>query len=132
MSTDAGTPARGNGSGNGSPPVAPKGRRGLRDHPLGKLLLFALVLVAALVVARTCGSNNQEISQDEAIEIAKENASFEPCPELQCVQIRYVPRGIPVRGFWGVVLSEELGSDGEPSRTESFLIDVQTGEAARA
>jgi len=51
---------------------------------------------------------------------------------LQCVQIRYVPRGIPVRGYWGVVLSETLDSDGEPSRIESFLIDVQTGEAARA
>ena len=94
-------------------------------------MLFGAVLLAALVVARTCGSNNREISQDEAIEIAKESASFEPCPELQCVQIRYVPRGIPVRGYWGVVLSDELDSEGEPNRTESFLIDVQTGEAAR-
>jgi len=94
-------------------------------------VLFGAVLLAALVVARTCGSNNKEISQDEAIEIAKESASFEPCPELQCVQIRYVPRGIPVRGYWGVVLSDELDSEGEPNRTESFLIDVQTGEAAR-
>jgi len=91
-----------------------------------------MVLLTALLVARTCGSNNKEISQDEAIEIAKENASFEPCPQLQCVQIRYVPRGIPVRGFWGVVLSDKIDSDGEPNRTESFLIDVQTGEAARA
>ncbi|MBA3382886.1 MAG: hypothetical protein H0T97_13670 [Actinobacteria bacterium] len=91
-----------------------------------------MVLLAALLVARTCGSNTKEISQDEAIEIAKENASFEPCPQLQCVQIRYVPRGIPVRGFWGVVLSDKIDSDGEPNRTESFLIDVQTGEAARA
>ena len=106
-------------------------RRGLRDHPLGKLLLFALVLLAALVVARTCGSNNQEISQEQAIEIAKENASFEPCPQKQCVQIRYVPGGIPVRGYWGVVLSDEIDSEGEPNRTESFLIDVQTGEATR-
>ena len=91
-----------------------------------------MVLLTALLVARTCGSNNKEISQDEAIEIAKESASFEPCPQLQCVQIRYVPRGIPVRGFWGVVLSDKIDSDGEPNRTESFLIDVQTGEAARA
>jgi hypothetical protein len=106
-------------------------RRGLRDHPFGKVLLLALVLVAALVVARTCGSNNQEISQEEAIEIAKQQASFEPCPQVQCVQIRYVPRGIPVRGYWGVVLSDELDSDGGPNRTESFLIDVQTGKAAR-
>ena len=37
-----------------------------------------------------------------------------------------------MRGYWGVVLSDELDSDGEPNRTESFLIDVQTGEAARA
>jgi len=51
---------------------------------------------------------------------------------LQCVQIRYVPRGIPVRGYWGVVLSDKIDSGGEPNRTESFLIDVQTGEAARA
>ncbi len=51
---------------------------------------------------------------------------------MQCVQIRYVPRGIPVRGYWGVVLSDEIDSDGEPNRTESFLVDVQTGEAARA
>ena len=40
--------------------------------------------------------------------------------------------GIPVRGYWGVVLSDKIDSDGEPNRTESFLVDVQTGEAARA
>ena len=107
-------------------------RRGLRDHPLGKLLLFALVLLAALVVARTCGSNDKEISQEKAIEIAKENASFEPCPQVQCVQIRYVPRGIPVQGYWGVVLSDELDADGQPNRTETFLINVSTGDVSRA
>ncbi len=106
-------------------------RRGLRDHPLGKLLLLALVLLAALVVARTCGSTNREISQEEAIEIAKESASFEPCPQVQCVQIRYVPRGIPVQGYWGVVLSDVLDSEGQPNRTESFLVNVSTGEVSR-
>ena len=89
------------------------------------------MLLAALVVARTCGSNNQKISQEQAIEIAKESASFEPCPQVQCVQIRYVPRGIPVRGYWGVVLSDVLDSEGQPNRTESFLVNVSTGEVSR-
>jgi hypothetical protein len=126
-STDAGTPA----AGDGRPSAALPPRRGLRDRPLGKLLLLGLVLVAALLVARTCGSNRQEVSREEAVEIAMESASFEPCPEQRCVQVRYVPRGIPVRGFWGVVLSDELDDEGQPNRTETFLIDVQTGEVSR-
>ena len=118
-------------AGNGHPPPEEEVRRGFRDHPLGKVALLALVLLGAVVVARTCGSNNQEITQEEAIEIAEGSASFKPCPQEACVQIRYVPRGIPVRGYWGVVLSEELDPDGEPNRIESFLIDVQTGAVRR-
>lgn len=90
-----------------------------------------MVLAAAFVVARTCGSANRQISQDEAIEIAKENAAFEPCPQQQCIQIRYVPRGIPVQGYWAVVLSDELDEEGQPNRIQSFLIDVSTGDVSR-
>jgi hypothetical protein len=127
LSTDAGTPA----PGDGRPAPEPAPRRGLRDHPLGKLLLLGLVLLAALFVARTCGSNNREISQDRAVQLAEEQASFEPCPQEQCVQVRYVPRGIPVHGFWGVVLADEIDADGRPLRTESFLVDVETGTVSR-
>jgi len=116
---------------DGRPPPEPTPRRGLRDRPLGKLLLLAVVLVAALFVARTCGSANRQITQQEAIEIAIENASFEPCPEKPCVQIRFIQRGIPVRAYWAVVLSEDLDDEGEPNRIESFLVDVATGDVAR-
>lgn len=126
-STDAGTPAQG----DGRPPAEPAPGRGLRDRALGRVALLALILIAALLVARTCGSSQGEITQDEAIEIARDEASFEPCEQRVCVQVRYVPRGIPVRGFWGVVLSEKLDADGQPTRTETFLVDVQTGEVAR-
>ena len=126
-SIDAGTPE----PGNGRPPVEPGPRRGLRDRPLGRILLLALVLVAALVVARTCGSADRNVTQEEAIEIAKENAAFEPCPEQQCVQIRFIQRGIPVQAYWGVVLSDELDDDGQPNRIESFLVDVSTGDVSR-
>jgi hypothetical protein len=126
-STDAGTPA----AGDGKPPAAPTGRRGLRDSNLGRILLLAIVLVGALLVARTCGSADRNVSQEEAIEIARENAAFEPCPQQQCVQVRYVQRGIPVRAYWGVVLSDELDDEGQPNRIESFLIDVSTGAVSR-
>lgn len=127
MSTDAGTPA----AGDGRPPAPPAPRRGFRDRPVGRILLLALVLVAAFVVARTCGSANRQITKDEAVAIAEENAAFEPCPQQQCIQIRYVPRGIPVQGYWAVVLSDELDEEGQPNRIESFLIDVSTGDVSR-
>jgi hypothetical protein len=85
------------------------------------------VLLAALVATRTCGSANMNVSQEEAIELAKEEASFEPCAGQLCVQVRYVQRGIPVRGYWGVVLADELDANGVPVRTEDFLVDVTTG-----
>jgi hypothetical protein len=125
-STDAGTPA----AGNGQPPPAPTPRRGLRDSALGKLLLLGLVLGAAFLSARACGAD-QNVSSDEAIEIAKENASFEPCPQLPCAQSRYIQRGIPPRAYWGVVLSEKLKADGQPTKIERFLVDVVTGDVSR-
>ena len=126
-STDAGTPA----AGNGQPPSEPTPRRGLRDSALGKLLLLGLVLGAAFVATRSCASTDRNISSEEAIEIAKKNASFEPCPEVQCAQSRYIPRGIPPRYYWGVVLSEDLDAEGGPTKFESFLVDAITGDVSR-
>lgn len=126
MSTGAETPQAGNGR-----PADEPAARGLRDRPLGKVLLLGLVLLAAFAVARTCGSANQNVTQEEAIEIAKERASFEPCSAASCIQIRYLQRGIPPRAFWAVVLGDDLGPDRRPRRVESFLISVQTGAVSR-
>jgi hypothetical protein len=89
------------------------------------------VLLGALAVSKTCGSNKTEVSQSEAIALAEEHASFEPCEQESCVQIRYVPRGIPVQGYWGVVLAEKLNAEGLPTRIENFLVNVETGEVTR-
>ena len=51
--------------------------------------------------------------------------------QVQCAQSRYIPRGIPPRPYWGVVLSEGLDADGAPTRIESFLIDAVTGDVSR-
>jgi hypothetical protein len=128
VSTDAGTSPEG----NGRPPEVPEPRRGLRDHPLGKLLLLALVLGLALVSVRTCGSSQGEIDADEAIELARAEVSFEPCAEQRCAIVQSVPRGIPPRRFWLVGFAERLDADGEPTRVENFFVDAQTGEVNRA
>jgi hypothetical protein len=89
------------------------------------------VLLAALVATRTCASRNQEVSQDEAIALATEAASFTPCEEQGCVRISAVNQGIPVRLFWLVGLAETLDENGRPTRVENFLIDAETGEVTR-
>jgi hypothetical protein len=106
-------------------------RRGLRDHPLGKVLLLAAVLGIAVVATRTCASQDREIDAEEAVELARAEASFEPCTEPACEQRRLVPRGIPPRQYWAVVLAPALDASGVPTRTESFLVDATTGEVRR-
>jgi hypothetical protein len=118
-------------SGNGRPEGAPARRRDLRDSLWGKLLLLAAILLVALLASRSCAANDDGVTQDEAVELAIAKASFEPCPEEACRQVRYLQRGIPPVGFWGVVLSERLDASGRPSRTESFLVDAETGEVSR-
>ena len=73
-----------------------------------------------------------ELTQDQAIEIADENASFGPCPQCSSCRFATCPEASPCAGFWGVVLSDKLDSDGEPNRTESFLVDVATGHVSPA
>ena len=107
-STDAGTPA----AGNGGPPSEPEGDEE-RDGGEG-------------------ASAGREITYEEAIEIAKENASFEPCSDVRCAQARFIQRGIPPRAYWGVVLYKELDEQGQPTgEYESFLVDAATGAVSR-
>jgi hypothetical protein len=94
-------------------------------------LLLLAVLLAALVASRSCANQQHEIGQDEAVAIAKEHASFVPCDEVGCVQVRALNQGIPVRLVWIVGLAERLGPNGTPLRHENFEIDADTGEVTR-
>ncbi len=80
-------------------------------------------------MARTCGSSNQEVSQEEAVEIATEQAGFEPCAETGCVVVRALRQGIPSRLYWVVGLAESIDEDGRAVGTKTFLVDVTTGDA---
>lgn len=127
MSTSAGTPE----PGNGRPAAAPARRRDLRDSAWGKTALLVLVLFGAFLASKSCASNRDDVTQREAVDLAIENASFVPCDEEICRQVRFVQQGVPPVGYWGVVLSKAIDADGQPTRTESFLVNATTGEVTR-
>jgi hypothetical protein len=81
------------------------------------------VLVAALLVARSCGSTETEVSQDEAIVIAKNAVAFEP----NNVIIRFLKQGLQSKPFWAVSLSIEQ-PDGTLDRVTVVVVDATTGE----
>jgi hypothetical protein len=95
-----------------------------RDRPLTRIALLAVVLLAALLVARTCGSSQPTVSQEEAVEIAKRQVAFEP----RGVQIRNVPRGIEGRRSWAVSLY--TGTISSPGTCRVVEIDAQSGRVA--
>ena len=128
MSTSAGTTPD---PGNGAPPVPPAPRRDLRDSLWGRALILGTLLLFTLLVSKTCASTSDEISQQEAVDLAIAEASFVPCEREICRQVRYLNQGVPPVGYWGVVLSEEVDADGQPTRTESFLVNASTGDVSR-
>lgn len=128
MSTSAGTPPE---PGNGRPPGPPPPGKDLRDSLWGKALILGVLLLFTLLVSRTCASSRNDITQQEAVAIAIENASFVPCEQDICRQVRFLQQGVPPVGYWGVVLSEKVNAQGQPNRTESFLVNATTGEASK-
>jgi hypothetical protein len=97
--------------------------RGLRDSPLGKAAILVAVLLAALLVARSCGSRESEISKEEAVEIARAEIDYEP----DRVMTRFVPRGIDSRPSWAVSLST-VGEAGALDRITVVVVDGRTGQ----
>lgn len=117
MSISAGTPE----PGNGRPPPEPARRRDLRDSLWGRALILGVLLVFTLVVSKSCASNKNEISQQQAVQIAKQQVDFTP----DDYQIRYVPQGVPPIYFWAVSLYTER--NGQPVRVQVVLVNATTG-----
>jgi hypothetical protein len=99
--------------------------RALRDRPLGKALILAAVLVAALLVSRSCGKTETEVSQEQAVAIARDAIAF----DANYVQVRFQKRGLNSRPYWLVGLADRA-ADGSYEEYVSVLVDAQTGEIA--
>lgn len=97
--------------------------RALRDRPLGKALILVVVLVAAFLVSRSCGATNTDVSQEQAIAIAKEQVDFAP----NNVMVRLLKRGLQSRTFWAVSLSIEQ-PDATLENVTVVVVDADTGE----
>ena len=114
MSTDG---ARSNGHKGDAEP-----RRDLRDRPLFRIAVLLVVLVVALLSMKSCGRQQNEVSQDEAVAIARQHIDFEP----DDYQVRYLPQGIPPVYYWAVNFST-VNKNGHVNRTEVVLVNATTG-----
>ncbi|MCC6221922.1 MAG: hypothetical protein IT201_00320 [Thermoleophilia bacterium] len=99
--------------------------RALRDRPLGKALILAVTLLAAVLVARSCARADLDVSKDEAIAIATGAVEFEP----DVVQVRIIKRGLQSDAFWAVSLSTRRPDDSLANVTV-VVIDARSGEIA--
>jgi hypothetical protein len=106
-------------------PIVAGTKPALRDRAVTRIAILAVVLLAALLVARTCGSSEPAVSQAEAIEIAKRQVDFEP----RRVQIRNVPRGFEGRRSWAVSLY--TGTITRPGTCRVVEIDARSGQVAQ-
>lgn len=95
--------------------------RDLRDRPLFRVGVLVAVLVVAFAVTKSCARQENKISQDEAVAIAKEHVDFTP----DKFQVRYLPQGIPPVYFWAVSLYTLR--NGNPARVEVVLVNATTG-----
>ncbi len=95
--------------------------RDLRDRPLFRIFAVVIVLLVAFAVAKGCDRQQNAISQDEAIAIAKKEIDFTP----DDVQVRYLPQGIPPVYYWAVSLYTL--ENGNPSRVQVVLVNATTG-----
>ncbi len=100
-----------------------QGPRDLRDSAWGKALILVVLLLAAVLVARSCGSRDTEVTKEEAIEIARDRVDFEP----DRVMTRFVPRGLQARPNWAVSFST-VAPGGELDRVVVVVVDAQRGE----
>jgi hypothetical protein len=85
--------------------------------------MLVAILVAALLVARTCGETAAEVTTDEAVEIATAEVDFEPTSH----QIRLIKRGLQSQEIWLVGL-ERRDENGVITDATSVLVDADTGE----
>jgi hypothetical protein len=99
------------------------GPRDFRDRPLGRAAIVAVALLAIFLVARGCQREGTEISEDEAVAIAREAVDFEP----DKVVVRFMRRGTSFAPHWAVSLSQET-EGGELARVTVVVVNARTGD----
>jgi Peptidase propeptide and YPEB domain len=86
--------------------------------------LFLVVLLVAFLVSKSCGSVGDEVSQEEAVEIARAEIGF----DAEHHQIRLFKKGLDSHPYWGVSLYD--GDRTNPTQCQVVQIDAQSGDVA--
>jgi predicted small secreted protein len=94
--------------------------RELRDSWPGRLAILAAIAVAAVLVSKSCGATDPDVSQDEAVAIAHAQVDYEPA----CEVVRFARQGLN-REVWLVGLAPPGAGVGE---YPSVQVDAETGE----
>jgi hypothetical protein len=95
-----------------------------------RLAVLAGLLVVAFFVARGCQERDVQLTQDEAVELAREQIEFEPT----FTQVRLLRQGLNRQAYWFVSMSQPIGFDGD--RPDLFRnlavvqIDSDSGDVA--
>jgi hypothetical protein len=81
------------------------------------------LLLVIFVASRSCQREGLDVSQEEAIEIAKQEVDFEP----DDVQIRLLRQGVTYAQRWVVGLAE-LRANGERFNEVVVVVDASSGD----
>lgn len=99
-----------------------EGRRALRPRVDPRLVALLLLLPLTFLASRSCGDTRHQVSQSDAVAIARGEVTYHPDGE----NVRFVRRGIPSRSYWAVSLWQEA-SDGSRTHVTVVVIDAETG-----
>jgi hypothetical protein len=84
--------------------------------------MLLAVLLLAFIVLKSCARQQNEVSQDEAVAIARKEIDFTPDKYV----VRYLPQGIPPVYYWAVNFYT-VGENGQIGRTDVVLVNATTG-----
>lgn len=95
----------------------------LRDQTWFRVAIVAGLLLLIFGVSRGCQRKGVDITQDEAVEIAREAVDFEPDE----VQVRLLRQGVNFTQRWIVGLAETR-PNGERFNVTVVVINAENGE----
>ena len=98
--------------------------RALRNRPIGRILVFGVLIVAIFFVSRGCQRSYQRVTKDQAVALAERAVDFKPTGYT----LRLIPEGVvKQRRAWAVSLWAR-NSQGSYQRLSVVLLDANTGK----
>jgi hypothetical protein len=96
---------------------------GRRRLPPRALILFVLFAAVALFASRTCAESARPVTQDRAVQIARDQIPFTP----DGFNVRFLRRGVSEHPYWAVSLWTR-GAGGGYDRITVVLVDADSGQ----